>query len=58
MEEQSEPYVPALPTFFDRIVSSLVFHRLTTVKKRRTVAKVRERLRSGGEQHVVETHRR
>jgi len=45
---------PFAPASFDRIVSSLVFHHLTTENKRRTLAKVRELLRPGGELHVAD----
>ena len=39
---------------FDRIVSSLVFHHLTTADKRRTLAKARELLVPGGELHIAD----
>jgi ubiquinone/menaquinone biosynthesis C-methylase UbiE len=39
---------------FDRVVSSLLFHHLSTNDKRRTLAKVRELLRPGGELHVAD----
>ena len=39
---------------FDRVVSSLVFHHLTTANKRRTLRKIREWLRPGGELHVAD----
>lgn len=39
---------------FDRVVSSLVFHHLTSENKRRTLACVRELLRPGGELHVAD----
>jgi ubiquinone/menaquinone biosynthesis C-methylase UbiE len=39
---------------FDRVVSSLLFHRLTTDEKRRALAKVRELLRPSGELHVAD----
>jgi len=39
---------------FDRVLSSLVFHHLTTENKRRTLAKIREWLRPGGELHVAD----
>src|SRR5437773_4875806 len=45
---------PFAPASFDRVVSSLVFHHLTTENKRRTLAKVRELLRPGGELHVAD----
>ena len=45
---------PFEPASFDRVVSSLVFHHLTTESKRRTLRKVREWLRPGGELHVAD----
>ncbi len=45
---------PFAPGSFDRILSSLVLHHLTTENKRRTLAKVRELLRPGGELHVAD----
>lgn len=45
---------PFVPQSFDRVVSSLVFHHLTTEDKRRTFAKARESLRPGGELHITD----
>jgi len=45
---------PFATAFFDRVVSSLVFHHLTTENKRRTLRKIREWLRPGGELHVAD----
>ena len=45
---------PYAPRSFDRVLSSLVFHHLTTANKRRTFAAVRELLRPGGELHVAD----
>lgn len=45
---------PFAPASFDRVVSSLVFHHLTTEDKRRTLAQVRELLRPGGELHLAD----
>jgi ubiquinone/menaquinone biosynthesis C-methylase UbiE len=42
------------PGHFDRIVSSLVLHHLTTDKKRDTLAQARRALRSGGEIHIAD----
>jgi len=39
---------------FDQIVSSLVFHHLTTDEKQRTLTRLRTLLRSGGELHVAD----
>lgn len=39
---------------FDRVVSSLFFHHLTTRDKARTLAEVRRVLRPGGELHVAD----
>lgn len=45
---------PFPPASFDRVVSSLVFHHLTTEEKRRTLKRVRELLKSGGEVHIAD----
>jgi ubiquinone/menaquinone biosynthesis C-methylase UbiE len=45
---------PFEPGSFDRVVSSLVFHHLTMENKRRTLRKIREWLRPGGELHVAD----
>ncbi len=45
---------PFEPASLDRVVSSLVFHHLTTDNKRRTLRKIREWLRPGGELHVAD----
>lgn len=45
---------PFEPSSFDRVLSSLVFHHLRTEEKRRTLAKMRELLRPGGELHVAD----
>ena len=45
---------PFPPASFDRVVSSLVLHHLTSVNKRATLARVRELLRPGGELHVAD----
>ncbi|NOT58457.1 MAG: methyltransferase domain-containing protein [Deltaproteobacteria bacterium] len=45
---------PFAPASFDRVVSSLVFHHLTTEDKRRSLARVRELLRPGGELHITD----
>jgi ubiquinone/menaquinone biosynthesis C-methylase UbiE len=45
---------PFAPASFDRVVSSLVFHHLSTENKRRTFAQMRELLRSGGELHIAD----
>jgi cyclopropane fatty-acyl-phospholipid synthase-like methyltransferase len=39
---------------FDRVVSSLMFHHLTTEAKRHALAAASERLRDGGELHVAD----
>ena len=39
---------------FDRIVSSLLFHHLTTEVKRRTLAKIFDLLRPGGTLHIAD----
>src|SRR5262249_32647218 len=45
---------PFAPGSFDRILSSLVLHHLTTENKRRTLTKVPELLRPGGELQVAD----
>jgi ubiquinone/menaquinone biosynthesis C-methylase UbiE len=45
---------PFPPASFDRIVSSLVFHHLATEDKRRTLKRVRELLKPGGEVHIAD----
>lgn len=45
---------PLEPGSFDRVVSSLVFHHLTTEQKRAAFAAIRRLLRSGGELHFVD----
>jgi len=45
---------PFEPASFDRVVSSLVFHHLTTENKQRTLRKIRDWLRPGGELHVAD----
>jgi SAM-dependent methyltransferase len=39
---------------FDRVVSSLVFHHLSTEQKQQTLAGIRRVLRPGGELHVAD----
>lgn len=39
---------------FDRVVSSLVFHHLETADKRRTLARIFDLLRPGGELHIAD----
>lgn len=45
---------PFSPGTFDRIVSSLLFHHLTTADKRRALVRARELLVAGGELHVAD----
>lgn len=45
---------PFPPASFDRIVSSLVFHHLATEEKRRTLKRIRELLKPGGEVHIAD----
>lgn len=40
--------------YFDRVVSSLFFHHLTTEAKRKTLAEVHRILKHGGELHVAD----
>jgi ubiquinone/menaquinone biosynthesis C-methylase UbiE len=39
---------------FDRVVTSLMLHHLTSEQRRRTFARVHELLRSGGELHIAD----
>jgi len=39
---------------FDRVLSSLVFHHLTTENKQRTMQEIYRILRAGGELHMVD----
>ncbi len=48
----SEP--PFEAKSFDRVLSSLLFHHLSTEDKRRTLARVRELLRPAGELHIAD----
>jgi ubiquinone/menaquinone biosynthesis C-methylase UbiE len=45
---------PFAPASFDRIVSSLVFHHLTTEEKRSALAGAKELLGPGGEIHIAD----
>jgi SAM-dependent methyltransferase len=45
---------PFPPASFDRIVTTLVLHHLTTAQKRDTLAAMRALLRPGGELHVAD----
>lgn len=45
---------PPFAATFDRVVSSLLFHHLTTDEKRRTLLAVLALLRPGGELHVAD----
>jgi ubiquinone/menaquinone biosynthesis C-methylase UbiE len=46
--------LPYADSSFDRVLSSLFFHHLTTPDKRRTIAEIRRVLRPGGELHVAD----
>ncbi len=50
-EVEAPPFGPAS---FDRVVSSLVFHHLTTDRQRRTLEQARALLSPGGELHVAD----
>ncbi len=45
---------PFPPASFDRVLSTLMLHHLTTVQKREALAAVRGLLRPGGELHVAD----
>ena len=52
---QGMAYAPPFsPSFFDRVVSSLVFHHLAADDKRRTLAAMRRLLHPGGELHLAD----
>jgi ubiquinone/menaquinone biosynthesis C-methylase UbiE len=52
--EGSATAPPFPPASFDRVVTSLVLHHLTTPQKRAALAAVRGLLRPGGELHVAD----
>ena len=45
---------PFAPASFDRVVTTLMLHHLTTDEKRATLGAVRRLLRSGGELHIAD----
>lgn len=45
---------PFQEQFFDRVVSSLVFHHLDAVEKLNTLRRIRTWLRPGGELHITD----
>ncbi len=45
---------PFAPASFDRILSSLLFHHLTSTEKSKALGSARELLRPGGELHVLD----
>jgi ubiquinone/menaquinone biosynthesis C-methylase UbiE len=52
--EGSATAPPFPPASFDRVLSTLVLHHLTTAQKREALAAVRRLLRPGGELHVAD----
>ncbi|MEO6028589.1 MAG: class I SAM-dependent methyltransferase, partial [Candidatus Binatia bacterium] len=52
--EGSATAPPLPPASFDRVLSTLMLHHLTTPQKRETLAAVRRLLRDGGELHVAD----
>lgn len=52
--EGSATAPPLPPASFDRVLTSLMLHHLTTSQKREALAAVRRLLRSGGELHVAD----
>jgi ubiquinone/menaquinone biosynthesis C-methylase UbiE len=52
--EGSATAPPLPPASFDRVLSSLVLHHLTTPQKRQALAAARQLLRPGGELHVAD----
>ena len=54
LAEGSATAPPFAPASFDRVLSTLMLHHLTTPQKRATLAAVRRLLRRGGELHVAD----
>ena len=54
LAEGSATDPPFAPGSFDRVLSTLMLHHLTTAQKRATLAAVRRLLRPGGELHVAD----
>src|SRR5262249_8880399 len=54
LTEGSATAPPFAPGAFDRVLSTLMLHQLTTSQKRETLAAVRRLLRPGGELHVAD----
>lgn len=54
LEQGVTSQAPFRPRSFDRIVSCLVFHHLTTEQKRGTLTHIRELLTPGGEVHIAD----
>ena len=52
--EGSATAPPLPPASFDRVLSTLMLHHLTTPQKRETLAAVRRLLRAGGELHIAD----
>jgi ubiquinone/menaquinone biosynthesis C-methylase UbiE len=52
--EGSATAPPFAPASFDRVLTTLVLHHLTTAQKREALAAVRRLLRPGGELHVAD----
>jgi ubiquinone/menaquinone biosynthesis C-methylase UbiE len=53
-EGLADSAVAFAPASFDRVLTSLVLHHLTTEQKRRALAAIRTWLRPGGELHVLD----
>lgn len=54
LHEASATDPPLPPASFDRILSSLMLHHLTTAQKREALAAVHRLLRPGGELHIAD----
>jgi protein-S-isoprenylcysteine O-methyltransferase Ste14/precorrin-6B methylase 2 len=54
LAEGSATAPPFAPASFDRVLSTLMLHHLTTAQKQETLAAVRRLLRPGGELHVAD----
>ena len=54
LTEGSATAPPFAPASFDRVLSTLMLHHLTTSQKRETLSAVRRLLRPGGELHVAD----
>jgi ubiquinone/menaquinone biosynthesis C-methylase UbiE len=54
LHQSSATAPPFPPASFDRILTTLMLHHLTTAQKRETLAAARRLLRTGGELHIAD----